>query len=293
MILKRLQLNARYLFKSYLFRSKQMSSTVNFFADSFLDRCSDKRKNLDWINEQMKLNQTNFILFHVDKPLVIIDNANSLFSLYKLNYSQIEFLLNFNSNDKFNNCIVLFLGLEYQRLIDENNNGNAKKTSSPYSSPTIYDKSNYTPWFAIDASRYDEDFTNIEKLFSNGCSFLKGNFIRMLSTQNQQEASIIAQARSVFCWHDRNQYCASCGTKTFTEEAGFKRTCPNKSCKSNDKSMNTYAPSNISYPRVDPVVIMLVVNTKKTHFLLGRKKSFPKNMFSCLAGFVEAGEQNF
>jgi NADH pyrophosphatase NudC (nudix superfamily) len=34
---------------------------------------------------------------------------------------------------------------------------------------------------------------------------------------------------------------------------------------------------------------MLIVNKAKTHFLLGRKKSFPKNMFSCLAGFVEAG----
>jgi NAD+ diphosphatase len=41
---------------------------------------------------------------------------------------------------------------------------------------------------------------------------------------------------------------------------------------------------------VDPVVIMLVVNQQKTHFLLGRKKTFPKNMFSCLAGFLEVGE---
>ena len=49
-------------------------------------------------------------------------------------------------------------------------------------------------------------------------------------------------------------------------------------------------PSNIHYPRVDPVAIMLIVNPAKTHVLLGRKKQFPKNMFSCLAGYVEAGE---
>jgi NAD+ diphosphatase len=49
-------------------------------------------------------------------------------------------------------------------------------------------------------------------------------------------------------------------------------------------------PSNIHYPRVDPVVIMLVVNPAQTHLLLGRKEKFPKNMYSCLAGFVEAGE---
>lgn len=54
--------------------------------------------------------------------------------------------------------------------------------------------------------------------------------------------------------------------------------------------MNKIVPSNIHYPRVDPVVIMLVINQAKSHLLLGRKKQFPKNMYSCLAGFVEAGE---
>lgn len=93
----------------------------------------------------------------------------------------------------------------------------------------------------------------------------------------------------MFCWHDRNQFCSTCGSKVLIEEAGFKHTCSKASCKSNNKSLNVYAPSNICYPRIDPVVIMLVVNREKTHFLLGRKRSFPKKMFSCLAGFVEAG----
>jgi NAD+ diphosphatase len=68
-----------------------------------------------------------------------------------------------------------------------------------------------------------------------------------------------------------------------------RHTCPNKLCKTNIRALNIGAPANICYPRVDPVAIMLVVNAEKTHFLLGRKKSFPKNMFSCLAGFIEAG----
>ena len=41
---------------------------------------------------------------------------------------------------------------------------------------------------------------------------------------------------------------------------------------------------------MDPVVIMLVVNQARTHFLLGRKKQFPPKMFSCLAGYIEAGK---
>lgn len=49
-------------------------------------------------------------------------------------------------------------------------------------------------------------------------------------------------------------------------------------------------PSNIHYPRVDPVAIMLIVNPARTHVLLGRKKMFPQKMFSCLAGYVEAGK---
>jgi len=63
-------------------------------------------------------------------------------------------------------------------------------------------------------------------------------------------------------------------------------------CKSNDKLLNKHVPSNIHYPRVDPVVIMLIINPNKTHVLLGRKKQFPKNMFSCLAGYVEAVSLN-
>jgi NAD+ diphosphatase len=73
------------------------------------------------------------------------------------------------------------------------------------------------------------------------------------------------------------------------QDAGNKLSCSNTECKSNNKSLNKYVPSNIHYPRVDPVVIMLVVNPALTHFMLGRKKQFPPNMFSCLAGFVEAG----
>jgi NAD+ diphosphatase len=98
------------------------------------------------------------------------------------------------------------------------------------------------------------------------------------------------KARSVFCWIDRNKFCASCGTPNELGESGSKLSCKNDACKSKNKQENKHVPSNIHYPRVDPVVIMLIVNPSRTHLLLGRKKQFPTNMFSCLAGFVEAGE---
>lgn len=41
----------------------------------------------------------------------------------------------------------------------------------------------------------------------------------------------------------------------------------------------------------DPVVIMLVVHPDGNQCLLGRKKIFPARLFSCLAGFVEPGNE--
>lgn len=48
---------------------------------------------------------------------------------------------------------------------------------------------------------------------------------------------------------------------------------------------------NTSYPRLDPVAIMLVIHPDGDKCLLGRKKMFPKGMYSCLAGFMEPGER--
>ena len=75
------------------------------------------------------------------------------------------------------------------------------------------------------------------------------------------------------------------------QDAGSKLACENAACRSKDRALNKHVPSNIHYPRVDPVAIMLVVNPARTHVLLGRKRQFPPNMFSCLAGYVEAGKR--
>lgn len=46
---------------------------------------------------------------------------------------------------------------------------------------------------------------------------------------------------------------------------------------------------NTCYPRTDPTVIMAILSVDKRHVLLGRKKEFPRGMWSCLAGFMEPG----
>lgn len=91
---------------------------------------------------------------------------------------------------------------------------------------------------------------------------------------SQERLSILAQARSILHWHASHGFCAQCGAKSLMADAGYKRICP--SCQTEH------------FPRTDPVVIMAVC--RGDQILLGRQASWPPNMFSALAGFMEPGE---
>ncbi len=91
---------------------------------------------------------------------------------------------------------------------------------------------------------------------------------------SQERLSILAQARSILHWHESHGFCAKCGAKSLMADAGYKRVCP--SCQTEH------------FPRTDPVVIMAVRHGDQ--ILLGRQASWPPNMFSALAGFMEPGE---
>jgi NAD+ diphosphatase len=84
----------------------------------------------------------------------------------------------------------------------------------------------------------------------------------------------LAEAKALLQWHARHRFCANCGAPTKVSQAGWKRECP--ACKVEH------------FPRTDPVVIMLAIDGDNC--LLGRAGRFVPNMWSCLAGFVEPGE---
>ncbi|XP_054793693.1 nudix hydrolase 19, chloroplastic-like [Prosopis cineraria] len=90
--------------------------------------------------------------------------------------------------------------------------------------------------------------------------------------------AIAGRARALLEWHNISQFCGHCGEKTVTIEAGRRKQCSKESCRQR------------IYPRVDPVVIMLVIDRENDSILLGRKSSFVPRMWSCLAGFIEPGE---
>ncbi|UJA18786.1 NAD(+) diphosphatase [Thermoleophilia bacterium SCSIO 60948] len=90
------------------------------------------------------------------------------------------------------------------------------------------------------------------------------------------EAAIAATAVAAGNWHRRNGHCSNCGTLTEPGDAGWVRRCPGCGAQ--------------HHPRLDPVVIMLVVDDERDRVLLGRQPSWPEGRYSALAGFVEPGE---
>lgn len=89
-------------------------------------------------------------------------------------------------------------------------------------------------------------------------------------------AAVLCHARALAGWHSTHPFCSMCGSQTRIAEVGMKRVCTSDACKTEH------------FPRTDSVVIALVVRGE--HALLGRQKVWPAGRYSCVAGFVDAGE---
>jgi len=94
---------------------------------------------------------------------------------------------------------------------------------------------------------------------------------RMLSPEDM---ALAGRAKSLLDWHFNHRFCAKCGQVSQPKEGGIKRKCP--SCETEH------------FPRVNPVVIMLILSGDKV--LLGRGAGWPEGAMSALAGFISPGE---
>ncbi|KAJ3291432.1 Peroxisomal NADH pyrophosphatase nudt12 [Rhizoclosmatium sp. JEL0117] len=101
---------------------------------------------------------------------------------------------------------------------------------------------------------------------------------------SKEDAAYLAQAASILDWQSRIKFCALCGAKMRTIEAGYKKLCSDESCHSHKSVQNT------CFPRTDPVAIVCIVSVDGEKVLLGRQKIWPAGMYSCIAGFMEPGE---
>jgi NAD+ diphosphatase len=91
---------------------------------------------------------------------------------------------------------------------------------------------------------------------------------------SREEIAMLGQAKAILHYHATHRFCARCGAPTRASHAGWRRDCP--------------ACGAQHFPRTDPVAIMTIEDGD--FCVLGRQKHFPEKMYSCLAGFVEAGE---
>ena len=99
--------------------------------------------------------------------------------------------------------------------------------------------------------------------------------LRMIMTHlSPRDAELAATGRGLLEWHRTNGFCSTCGHASEISMAGWQRNCT--SC------------NRSHFPRMDPVVIMLITHGNKV--LIGRSPGWPMGMYSLLAGFVEPGE---
>lgn len=132
-------------------------------------------------------------------------------------------------------------------------------------------------WFALDLGLNSSSSINASLQKSEMEKELKGSFIELrkaLFQLNVKDASLLSTAQALLHWHGVHQFCSRSGQPTKKNMAGSKRMCPSNEI--------------IYYPQMAPVVITLV--SDGTRCLLARQSSFPKGMYSALAGFCDIGE---
>ena len=92
---------------------------------------------------------------------------------------------------------------------------------------------------------------------------------------SDRDAGLLTTAVALEAWHATHGHCPRCGLPTGVAEGGMVRVCTRD--------------GSLQHPRVDPAVIMAVVDGDD-RLLLGHQARWPARRFSTLAGFVEPGE---
>jgi len=104
--------------------------------------------------------------------------------------------------------------------------------------------------------------------------FLAEDLRRLIHRLEQQEFAMASRALQLLGWRNNHRFCSRCGTPTQLHLRDHAMVCP--------------ACEYTQYPRITPCVIMLVTRGEKA--LLAQGGRFPAGFYSCLAGFMEPGE---
>lgn len=105
------------------------------------------------------------------------------------------------------------------------------------------------------------------------------SFRQLIGGLTAQQANQLAKAMQLIRWRQEHQFCSRCGSPTQQHPVDLAMICLN--CDYHQ------------YPRVQPCIITAVVNTttSKPQILLAHhQRAKDSQMYTVLAGFVEAGE---
>ncbi|KAI0339943.1 hypothetical protein BDW22DRAFT_1431420 [Trametopsis cervina] len=297
----------------YHVQVRQISNSVkghtNFFAGSPLNRLAWLRTSPTFLNSIVASSATRWIVFR-DGKLLMASSGGIGPTLAGLSTQDVRPLLGadpiFSQTQKEGELAdaevanlqaarlrgppVIFLGLY------ENEGSIHALSSSEFSAKTnpeaVIANVHGTPYFSVDVSDVEEAQVNDVLSSSNeGRSGTKLEFIdgrAAMGSLSQWESAVFAEARTLVDWSARNKASVrlchlgwkhACSSLLPWTEAKSGKPCPT------GKALNNYL-----HPRTDPVVIILAVSPENDRILLGRNRSWPKNFYSALAGFVEPGE---
>lgn len=328
-------------------------STVNFYAGNELSRVSWLRNNSDFLNDVLTRDSTRFIVMQNLNPMVYASSQSDSEhgNLAMLKWKDVRETINEACGQSGKESINIFGPASHGLSIDQNEDtktfDRATQGMSPTSIALVFlgmDESHLeqgslpgktvksssstapagTPIFALSLSYRppgtpEDQLVPVErladKLTKDGTfDFVDTRSLAQAGKWPLHNAAMVAQARSLLDWNERQQFCPACGRRQYSLWAGWKRACASslinstqdplkksfiepllidgKSLEQDGKGdcATTHSLSNFCYPRTDPTVIMAIVSPDGEKILLGRQKKWPKGFYSCLAGFLEPAE---
>lgn len=95
------------------------------------------------------------------------------------------------------------------------------------------------------------------------------------SILSEAEAELFVEAQAITNWRRTDIFCPRCGSELRASTSGWVQRC--------------VANNHELFPRTDPAIIASIIDSQD-RLLLGANSTFRTEMYSVLAGFVEAGE---
>ncbi len=203
----------------YVSFQKVHKEFTNFFGETVLDRAADKRKNKEWLEIAKVRKNTNYVLVSQLNPVAmpvpaaaVVDPKSPKYQLCLAGYKDIAEYL------KTTSLLVVFLGLETVKLTEPR---------QTFADSATNEDDSVVAWFAVDAS----GLTDKQLQAVHPDAEILSTYPIAMNLMSKH-ASIFGQARSVMAWHNRYEFCPTCGASTTVNDAGYKRTCTNNECRS-------------------------------------------------------------